>query len=107
MGLLSGLIGSAGPLGAAVVLTLNLPPVAYIASEAVTAIGMHAIKTIIYGSELRLPRSFWPLALALGGEMVLGTWVSKKLIQRMPAAWFKRFVGLLLVIIAVQMIVMG
>lgn len=107
VGLLSGMVGSAGPLGAAIFLTLNLPPVAYIASEAVTAIGMHAVKTIVYGSELRLGASFWPLAIALGGAMVLGTWASKRIIERMSAAWFRRFVSLLLVVIAIQMIVTG
>ncbi len=38
VGFLSGLVGSAGPLGAAVFLSLGLPPVAYIASEATTAL---------------------------------------------------------------------
>ncbi len=107
VGLLSGLVGSAGPLGAAIFLTLNLPPVAYIASEATTAIGMHAVKSVVYGSELRLSASFWPMALALGGAMVLGTWVSKRVIERMPVEWFRRFVGLLLVVIALQMIITG
>ena len=44
VGFLSGLAGSAGPLGAAVFLSLELPPVAYIASEDVTALVMHAVK---------------------------------------------------------------
>lgn len=107
VGLLSGLVGSAGPLGAAIFLTLNLPPVAYIASEAVTAIGMHAVKTVVYGSELHLGASFWPLALALGAAMVFGTWASKGIIERIPVEWFRRFVGLLLVVIAIQMIITG
>ena len=107
VGLLSGLVGSAGPLGAAVFLTLNLPPVAYIASEAVTAIGMHAVKTVVYGRELQLGPSFWPLAVALGLAMVAGTWASKRLIERLPVHWFRRGVGLLLVVIAIQMIITG
>jgi uncharacterized protein len=105
VGLLSGLIGSAGPLGAAVFLTLNLPPVAYIASEAVTALAMHATKTVIYGSELRLSASFWPLALALGVAMILGLWASRRIIERVPTIWFGRFVSVLLIASAVQMIV--
>lgn len=44
---LSGLAGSVGPLGAAVFLSLGLPPVAYVASEASTATSMHIVKTII------------------------------------------------------------
>lgn len=107
VGLLSGLVGSAGPLGAAVFLTLDLPPVAYISSEAVTAVGMHAAKTVIYGSELRLPPAFWGLALALGLAMVLGAWLGRRIVERLPAVWFRRLVGLLLAAIAVQMIVTG
>lgn len=47
-GLLSGLAGSGGPIGAAVFLTLGLPPISYIASEATTATAMHILKTVIY-----------------------------------------------------------
>ena len=106
-GFLSGLVGSAGPLGAAVFLSLNLPPVAYVASEAVTAIAMHGVKMAIYGSRLAFSPSFWPLALLLGGAMVLGTWAGKLLIERMPVIWFRRIVTGLLVVIAAQMVVTG
>lgn len=107
VGLVSGLVGSAGPLGAAIFLTLNLPPVAYVASEAVTAIGIHGVKAVVYGTALNLGPSFWGLALLLGTAMVLGTWASKRLIQKLPPVWFKRFVSLLLVVVAAQMIVVG
>ena len=107
VGFLSGLVGSAGPLGAAVFLSLNLPPVAYVASEAVTTIAMHGVKTVIYGSRLAFSPSFWPIALLLGGAMVLGTWAGKRLIERMSVTWFRRFVAGLLVVIAVQMVVAG
>lgn len=45
---LSGLCGSGGSIGAAVFLSLDLVPVAYIASEAATATAMHLLKTVIY-----------------------------------------------------------
>jgi len=106
-GLLSGLVGSAGPLGAAVFLSLNLPPVAYIASEAVTAIAMHGVKMAIYGSQLRLSEGFWPLALLLSGAMILGTWAGKRVIERLPELWFRRLITSLLIVISVQMIVTG
>lgn len=107
VGFLSGLVGSAGPLGAAIFLTLNLPPLAYIGSEAVTAVVMHAAKMAVYESELSLGADFWPLAIALGCAMVLGTWASKRVIERIPPKRFRLFVGLLLTAIAVQMIVTG
>ncbi len=40
-GFLSGLAGSAGPPGAAFFLGLNLSAVAYVASEAFTALALH------------------------------------------------------------------
>jgi hypothetical protein len=49
VGFLSGLVGSAGPLGAAAFLSLDLTLASYIATGATTAIAMHASKMFIYG----------------------------------------------------------
>ncbi len=61
VGFISGLVGSAGPIGAALFLSLNLPPVSYIASEAVTAVAMHIAKTVILSeiSQYRFIRSWY------------------------------------------------
>lgn len=103
-GLLSGLAGSAGPLGAAVFLSLGLPPVSYVASEATTALVMHGAKTLVYLGQMNLPASLLPLAVFLGMAMVLGTWISKRWIERLPAERFRFFVTLVLVAMAVRMI---
>jgi len=73
VGFLSGLVGSAGPIGAVIFLTLGLPPVAYIASEATTALVMHGVKLIIYQQFISLDQQFWLLAILLGIAMILGT----------------------------------
>ena len=65
-GLLSGLAGSGGPIGAAVFLSLGLPPVAYIASEAATASAMHILKTIIYSNLVNLDM------ISLGTGLLMG-----------------------------------
>ena len=106
-GLLSGLVGSAGPLGAAVFLSLGLPPLAYVASDATAAIAMHGAKTIVYGATIDLGPAFWPLAIAMGLVMIAGTWAGRSLIKRLPVDRFRQFVMVLLALIAVQMIVMG
>ena len=106
-GLLSGLVGSAGPLGAAVFLSLGLPPLAYVASDATAAIAMHGAKTIVYGATIDLGPAFWPLAIAMGLAMIAGTWAGRSLIKRLPVDRFRQFVMVLLALIAVQMIVMG
>jgi hypothetical protein len=107
VGLLSGLVGSAGLLGAAVFLSLNLPPLAYVASEATTAVAMHLVKWIVYESAISLDADFWPLAAGMSAAMIAGTWVGKRVIERLPAHRFQLFVAALLAVTAVQMIVTG
>lgn len=106
-GLLSGLVGSAGPLGAAVFLSLGLPPLAYVASDAVAAIAMHGAKTLVYGATIDLGPTFWPLAIVMSLAMIAGTWAGRSLITRLPVERFRQFVMVLLALIAVQMIVTG
>ncbi len=107
VGFLSGLVGSAGPLGAAIFLSLGLPPVAYVASEAATALVMHAVKTAVYQHYIVLDREFWGLAALMGVAMVLGTWSANRVIERMPRATFQRFVAILLATIAGYMMIHG
>jgi uncharacterized protein len=107
VGFLSGLVGSAGPLGAVIFLTLGLPPVAYIASEASTALVMHGVKTVVYQSTLTIDPKVWLLAALMGLAMILGTWVSKKVIERLDPKKFQLFVSVLLILIAAYMIIHG
>lgn len=107
VGLLSGLVGSAGLLGAAIFLALNLPPVAYVASEVTTAVAMHLVKWVIYESALDLGTGFWPLAAGMSAAMVAGTWVGRRVIERLPTDRFRLLVAALLATTAIQMIVTG
>lgn len=107
VGLLSGLVGSAGLLGAAIFLSLNLPPVAYVASEATTAVAMHLVKWIVYDAAIDLGTDFWPLAAAMSVAMIAGTWAGKRVIERLPLVKFRLLVAGLLAVTAVQMIVTG
>lgn len=105
VGLISGLVGSAGPIGAALFLSLNLIPASYIASEAVTAVAMHISKTIIYQRYLGI--GLYPIGIGLfmGAAMILGTWVGKKIIDRMDRERFIKYVGILMIIIGFQMMI--
>lgn len=107
VGYLSGLVGSAGPLGATVFLSLGLPPVAYVASEAVTALAMHGVKTLVYQRHIALDAAFWGLAASMALAMVAGSWVGKRLIMKLPVRLFERAVGALLVVVASSMLAYG
>ena len=93
VGFLSVLVGSAGPLGAAAFLALDLTPVAYIATEATTAVVMHGTKIAVYTHFLSFDaRAKW-LALLLSAGMVLGSWLGKMTVERISVARFRVLVG--------------
>lgn len=104
VGFVSAVAGSGGPLGAAVFLGLHLPPGAYVASEAVTAVLMHLAKSITYGRYAALGPDDLLRGLALGGSLVLGSWTGRKLIRRLPEKGFAVMVEILLAVSAVTLI---
>jgi uncharacterized protein len=103
-GLLSGVAGSAGPLGAAFFLGLDLGAVAYVASEAVTASAMHVTKIVVYQRYALIGPQELQYGLFLGSAMILGSWTGKQVIERLPKTAFRRIVEILLVLSALQLI---
>lgn len=104
---LSGLAGSGGPIGAAVFLSLGLSPVAYIASEAATAVAMHALKTIVYSKLASLTTETLLLGLSMGAAMVAGTFAANRFIRRMEKGRFQTFVAVLLCVVGLYMLIFG
>lgn len=103
-GFLSGLAGSAGPLGAAFFLGLNLTATAYIASEAFTALVMHLTKTIVYNKYTLIGREELYYGIFIGFAMILGSWTGKKAIERLKRENFLLLVEILFIVSAIQLI---
>ena len=104
---LSGLCGSGGPIGAAVFLSLDLAPVAYIASEAATATAMHLLKTVIYSKLTRLSLHALALGFGMGVCMIVGTYCAKHFIKNMEKGKFQIYVAVLLCVVGAYMVVSG
>ena len=104
VGLVSGIAGSAGPLGAAVFLGLKLEPQAYVASEAVTAVLMHLTKSLAYGRYSALSLGDFLRGLILGGSLVLGSWTGRIIIARLPQRGFSLLVEILLMVSAMSLL---
>lgn len=104
-GFLSGLAGSAGPLGSAFFLGLNLTATAYVASEAFTALTMHLTKTIVYNKYSLIGQTELYYGLFIGIVMILGSWVGKKIIEKLSRNRFVILVEILLIISGLQMII--
>ncbi|MFN3316477.1 MAG: sulfite exporter TauE/SafE family protein [Raineya sp.] len=103
-GFLSGIAGSAGPLGAAFFLGLNLTATAYVASEAFTALAMHLTKTLIYNKYALIGTTELYYGLFIGFAMILGSWTGKKIIQKLSKEKFILLVEILLIISGLQLI---
>lgn len=104
---LSGLAGSGGPIGAAVFLSLELPPVAYIASEAATATAMHILKTIIYSKLSSLTWEALLTGLIMGAAMMVGTIVANRFIKNIDKNKFQKYVAVLLCVVGGYMLIFG
>lgn len=104
---LSGLCGSGGPIGAAVFLSLDLAPVAYIASEAATATAMHLLKTVVYSKLTCLSSHAVLLGFGMGLCMIAGTYCAKHFIKNMERGKFQRYVAILLCAVGVYMVIFG
>jgi uncharacterized protein len=107
VGFVSAIAGSAGPLGAAVFLSLHLPPPVYVCSEAVTAVLMHLTKTVTYSRYAAITFGDFVQGLVLGGSLVLGSWTGRKLVDRMPEKSFSVMVEILLTVSAIMLIFRG
>lgn len=104
---LSGLCGSGGPIGAAVFLSLDLAPTAYIASEAATATLMHILKIVIYRKLTALNGAALALGLGMGAAMIAGTYAAKHIIGHIPKGKFRNYVAILLFVVGLYMAVTG
>ncbi len=93
----SALVGSVGPLTAPFFLSLGLTRGAYIGTEAASALVMHLTKTAVYGAGALLPARVLLLGVALAPATIAGTWVGKKIAERIAEAWFVVIVEVALV----------
>lgn len=82
-GLVSALVGSAGPLTAPFFLAYGLTRGAYIGTEAACALVLHLTKTVAYGGVSLLTPTIVLYGALLTPAAIAGAWVGKKLVDRL------------------------
>jgi uncharacterized protein len=87
-GLLSAVLGTAGPLAAPFFLAYGLAKGAYIGTEALTAIIMHLTKLGVYGSNSLVGARALLIGLGIGLIMIPGTYLGALWLNRLPARFF-------------------
>ncbi len=101
-GAMSALVGTVGPMVAPFFLDYGLVGSAYIATEAMTAVVMHITKGIVYAKFTLLTFDTAAVGLAMGSVMILGSYLGKKILDRLPKIWFTRIIEAVILVAGLQ-----
>ena len=104
---LSALMGSVGPLMAPLFLAYGLVKGAYIGTEALSTVTMHVAKLIAYRHADVLPLHAVLIGLGLGPVMVLGSYVGKRIVDRVSEKAFVLIIDATLVIAGIRFLWKG
>lgn len=105
-GLINGLLGISGPLSSAVFLTLELTPVAYIASEATAAAIMHIVKIVMYGKLNLMNINIFLNGLYIGVAMLTGNFIAMKTIKNINKKRYQRLVAAVMIAVSIWLFFM-
>ena len=104
-GFINGLLGISGPLSSAVFLTLELSPVAYIASEATAAAVMHIVKIVVYGKLALINTEIFLNGLYIGLAMVAGNFISLKVIKNINKKRYQKIVAVVMILASLWLLI--
>lgn len=104
-GLLNGMLGISGPLSSAVFLTLDLSPVAYIASEATAAAAMHIVKAITYGKFDLMSSHIFLSGLFIGCAMMAGNVIALRFLRYAHKKSYQRLVAFVMMAVSLWLII--
>ena len=104
-GILSAILGTVGPLVAPFFLAFGLVMGAYIGTEAMTAVTMHITKLAVYGSYSLISVRTLLYGLGIGAIMILGTFLGKKMLNRIPEKIFPYIIEITLLVSGIVFVV--
>jgi len=91
---ISGVVGSAGPFLAPFYLSYGLAKGAFIGTEALGTAAIHVTKLVTYQTLGVMSELIWLRGLALAPVMIAGSYMGKRIMDRLPATVFVRIVEL-------------
>jgi uncharacterized protein len=106
-GFLSALLGSVGPLMAPFFLAYGLIKGAYIGTEAAATVTMHLVKIATYGGFGLFSTRSVLTAAGIGAVMVGGSYIGKRLLDRVPEHVFPILIEAVLIVGGLQFLLFG
>ena len=102
---LSALLGSVGPIMIPFFLAYGLVKGALIGTEALATVVMHVTKLVAYGGTSILTAANMTAGLALGPCMVLGSFVGKRILKRLPEQLFVAIIEITLIVAGMSFLI--
>jgi uncharacterized membrane protein YfcA len=103
----SALLGSVGPIMAPFFLAYGLVKGAYIGTEALSTVVMHVCKLIAYRQSSVLTAEDCLIGLVLGPVMVTGSYLGKRILDRVPEKIFVWLIEAVLILAGLMFLVFG
>ena len=104
-GFVAGLLGTGGAIRGIVLVAFELPKQVFIATSAWIDMGVDTGRLLVYWHNGYVKeRMFWMIPILIGISVV-GTWLGKQVVKRMPEALFQRMVLTLILGIALVRLV--
>lgn len=100
-GLLAGLTGTGGAVRGLSLAAFNLEKNVFVATSAAIDLAVDLSRTVVYVQQGYLPRQYWGYVLGLVGVAFVGSYLGKRILDRLPQPVFRRVVLLLLLVIGV------
>lgn len=107
MGFLSAIVSTTGPINAPFFLSFGLVRGAYLATEAASTAFVHATKSLVYGKFSALRPDTLMIGVALGALLLVGSYLGKRIVNRVDGARFIVIVEVALVVSGVVMVAQG
>jgi len=104
VGALSSVVVTTGPVVTPFFLAYGLRKAAYIGTEAICAMGMHVARGAVFARYALLTWDAVALGCVLGGTMFVGTWIARRLLDRMSERVFLWIVEGLLLVMGLQLL---
>jgi len=104
-GAVNGLVGLYGPLSSSVFLTLNLSPVAFIATEGLAAASMHIVRAYTYHALGFLDFNAIIHGVIIGAMMMLGNFVAMRLIRHINKKFYNKLVLGVIILVSVWLFI--
>ena len=104
IGYLTGIVVSTGPINTPFFLAYGLVKGGFLATEAMSSLGMYLSKAIVFKSFGALPWATLAKGLIVGSSVMAGSWLSKRVVLRLDAAHFRLLMDAMMLVAGLAML---